>query len=86
MWLDPDFIPEITPHQREQLAAAMTGRVGILTGGPGCGKTFAVARLVQAWKEQVGGSVLVVAPTGKAASRLNEVYPALNARTIHSRS
>ena len=84
MWLDPDFIPEITPHQREQLAAAMTGRVGILTGGPGCGKTFAVARLVQAWKEQVGGSVLVVAPTGKAASRLNEVYPALNARTIHS--
>lgn len=84
MWIDPDIIPDITPHQREQLAEAMVGRVGLLTGGPGCGKTFTVSRLVRAWRKYVGGPVAVVTPTGKAASRLNEIEPNLNARTIHS--
>lgn len=84
MWIDPDLIEDISPHQREQIAVSMSGRVGLLTGGPGCGKTHTVARLVRAWRKYVGGSVAVVCPTGKAASRLNEVEPSLNARTIHS--
>ena len=84
MWLDPDLITDISEHQREQIAAAMAANFGLLTGGPGTGKTWCIAKLVEAWRRHVGGTVSVAAPTGKAASRLNEVYPNLNARTIHS--
>lgn len=86
MWVDPSKISDITNHQREQLAKAMTGNLGILTGGPGTGKTWCITKLVEAWRTYVGGTVLVVAPTGKAASRLNEAHEKANlgARTIHS--
>lgn len=84
MWLEPDKIEDVSPHQREQLAAAMTANVGILTGGPGTGKTHSVTRLVRAWRKHVGSPVAIVTPTGKAASRLNEIEPTLTARTTHS--
>ncbi|TIC85148.1 exodeoxyribonuclease V subunit alpha [Nocardioides sp. GY 10113] len=66
----------------EQAAAvdhAVRHRTTVLTGGPGTGKTTTVARIVVALADQfhaAGGdqhfSVALAAPTGKAATRLQE--------------
>lgn len=69
---------------REQ-AAAIRGIVGhrlaILTGGPGCGKTTCTRVLVRLC-EAMGKSILLAAPTGRAAQRMSEVIGS-EAKTIH---
>ena len=61
---------------RQQLAAAVSalGRVTVLAGGPGTGKTTTVARLLALLQDQPGPAlrVALAAPTGKAAARLEE--------------
>lgn len=72
---------ELTPEQKE--AFLLPGsRIGVLTGGPGTGKTFTVSRLVRS-ALQAGIEVTLLAPTGKAARRMTELS-GLPARTIHS--
>jgi exodeoxyribonuclease V alpha subunit len=80
-WLDILF-----PHaprgggadwQKVACAVAMRGKLGIITGGPGTGKTYTVARLLAllfatAGKRQTGLRVALAAPTGKAAARLKQ--------------
>jgi exodeoxyribonuclease V alpha subunit len=72
-------------HLSDEQAAAVFGIVGksfsILTGGPGCGKTTTtkvLARLLISMKK----SILLAAPTGRAAQRMTEVI-GLEAKTIH---
>ncbi len=67
-----------------QLAAvreAFASPVSLLVGGPGTGKTHAVARIVAAAVER-GLDVALAAPTGRAAKRLEEVV-SRPATTIH---
>jgi len=80
-WLDILF-----PHaargggvdwQKVACAVAMRGKLGIITGGPGTGKTYTVARLLAllfatAGNRQSGLRVALAAPTGKAAARLKQ--------------
>jgi exodeoxyribonuclease V alpha subunit len=65
---------------RQQLAAAVSalGRVTVLAGGPGTGKTTTVARLLALLRDQPGPAlrVALAAPTGKAAARLEEAVRA----------
>lgn len=80
---------DLTEHQREQAKKAISRKVGWLCGGGGTGKTFTLARIVTAVVEKFGkDSVLLCAPTGKAAVRIAEVMMesglAIGARTIHS--
>lgn len=71
----------------DQIAAAKIferSPVFILTGAPGTGKTYTVARFVQAMKDR---SVLLCAPTGKAAKQMTSALEQTcggTARTIHS--
>ncbi|KQY21480.1 exodeoxyribonuclease V subunit alpha [Cellulomonas sp. Root485] len=60
--------------QREAVRTAATSHLTVLTGGPGTGKTTAVARLVAALQAATGSRlrVALAAPTGKAAARLQE--------------
>ncbi len=55
-------------------------RVAVITGGPGTGKTFTVARLIAVFAELEPGRaplrVVLAAPTGKAAARLGEALRA----------
>jgi exodeoxyribonuclease V alpha subunit len=90
-WPDVDSIPDITEHQRDKLSQALCGRVGILGGSPGTGKSYTVAKLIKAMLDQglVGlHEICVGAPTGKAAVRVTELLEKseipLRARTWHS--
>lgn len=69
----------------EEQAAAVRSIAGcqcaILTGGPGCGKTTTTKVLV-ALLQAMGRSVLLAAPTGRAAQRMGEVI-SMEAKTIH---
>ncbi|MYM22425.1 exodeoxyribonuclease V subunit alpha [Duganella sp. FT135W] len=66
-----------TDWQKIACAVAMRGKLGIITGGPGTGKTYTVARLLAllfatAGERQAGLRVALAAPTGKAAARLKQ--------------
>lgn len=91
LWPEPDQVAEISDHQREQYALATTGRLGILCGSPGTGKTYVIAQVVKALL-RIGkvpiDTIAIGAPTGKAAVRISEAMQAaglpLRARTWHS--
>jgi exodeoxyribonuclease V alpha subunit len=63
-----------SPEQEAAVVAAVHRRTTILTGGPGTGKTTTVARLLALLADQAGGglAIALAAPTGKAATRLQE--------------
>jgi len=60
---------------RQRIAAALAVHrwTSIVAGGPGTGKTYTVARILQLLREQTPGlRIALAAPTGKAAARLQE--------------
>ncbi len=61
--------------QQRAVQAALTSRFTVISGGPGTGKTFTIARIIQAlqhWNSGCNLRVKLAAPTGKAAARLQE--------------
>jgi exodeoxyribonuclease V alpha subunit len=77
--LDRLFPPE--PKNRLQRVASLVGvlqKLSVISGGPGTGKTFTVAKILVLIQEQAmraGGEplkILLLAPTGKAAQRLGD--------------
>lgn len=69
------------PEQEQALHFACTQPVIILTGGPGCGKTF-TTNVILNTLETAGHRVVLCAPTGKAAKRMTELT-GREASTIH---
>jgi exodeoxyribonuclease V alpha subunit len=77
-----DNLKNIFQHNSEntnmQLIAAVSSYLNnfsVITGGPGTGKTTAVANLLALlYNENPNMKVAVAAPTGKASSRLDEVF------------
>jgi len=68
-------------RQRTAVELALDGRVVVVTGGPGTGKTTLVQALVEILDRR-GERVALAAPTGRAAKRLSEAT-GRPARTIH---
>ncbi len=68
-------------QQKAAVRAALTEKVVVITGGPGTGKTTIVNAICDLYREQQK-SLLLAAPTGRAAKRMNEAtgHPA---KTIH---
>ncbi len=69
---DGDAIDE---RQRAAAAMALLQRLCVITGGPGTGKTFTIARalaLIAICAGKKAIRTLLAAPTGKAAARLRE--------------
>lgn len=54
---------KLSEGQRQAIRLAMTSPILILTGGPGCGKTYATAMIVKLW-EAIGRNLKLAAPTG----------------------
>ena len=75
-----DLVP--APEQADAVRAAFASRLSIVTGGPGTGKT-ATIRLICAAAKAQKRSIALVAPTGRAARRMEESTGA-DATTIHS--
>jgi len=71
----------LSDQQRRAVELAASSRLLVLTGGPGCGKTFTTKTIVALWKA-MGKSILLAAPTGRAAQRLAEMTKR-EAKTIH---
>lgn len=78
------IFPADYAEQRAAAQAAAARWTSVVTGGPGTGKTTAVAGLLALLSEQSGdGSpprVALTAPTGKAAARLQEAVAAAAAQ------
>jgi exodeoxyribonuclease V alpha subunit len=80
-WLDQTSALQLTAGQKQAIRTALTHKVSVLTGGPGTGKSTIMASLITLLK-QYKGSVLLAAPTGRAAKRLSETT-GLEGKTIH---
>jgi len=71
----------LDPSQQAALRTLVTAPVGVLTGGPGTGKTTLVRALLWIWSDH-GINATLAAPTGRAARRLSEAT-GRDATTIH---
>jgi exodeoxyribonuclease V alpha subunit len=71
----------LSEEQRRAVELVASSRLLVLTGGPGCGKTFTTKTVVDLWRA-MGKSILLAAPTGRAAQRLSEMT-GQEAKTIH---
>ncbi|MCZ4516447.1 ATP-dependent RecD-like DNA helicase [Streptomyces sp. ActVer] len=80
-WLKDRTGVELAPEQEAAVRLALTEKVAVLTGGPGCGKSFTVRSIVELAKAK-RAKVVLAAPTGRAAKRLAELTGA-DASTVH---
>ncbi|WP_129840607.1 ATP-dependent RecD-like DNA helicase [Streptomyces sp. RFCAC02] len=80
-WLGGRTGASLAPEQEQAVRLALTEKVAVLTGGPGCGKSFTVRSVVELARAK-GARVLLAAPTGRAAKRLAELTGA-EASTVH---
>ncbi|HTM86259.1 MAG TPA: AAA family ATPase, partial [Mycobacterium sp.] len=80
-WLHTRTGTDLAPAQQAAVRLALTSKVAVLTGGPGCGKSFTVAAIV-ALARAKRAKIQLVAPTGRAAKRLAELA-GQPAATIH---
>jgi exodeoxyribonuclease V alpha subunit len=80
-WLRERTGTSLAEEQEQAVKLALTSRVAVLTGGPGCGKSFTVRSVVELALAK-RATVVLVAPTGRAAKRLAELT-GHEAATIH---
>jgi len=80
-WLRGRTGAELAPEQADAVRLALTSKVAVLTGGPGCGKSFTVRSVVELARAK-GAKIVLAAPTGRAAKRLAELT-GHEAATIH---
>ena len=69
------------PVQMDAIKTAAQSKILVLTGGPGTGKTTTTLGIIKVF-QTAGASILLAAPTGRAAKRLSEAT-GLEAKTIH---
>jgi Helix-hairpin-helix containing domain/AAA domain len=71
-WLRQSTGMTLAPEQEAAVRLALTQRVAVLTGGPGCGKSYTVRAIVTLARAK-RARILLAAPTGRAAKRLGEL-------------
>ncbi len=80
-WLRQTTGVTLAPEQEAAVRLALIERVAVLTGGPGCGKSYTV-RAIVALARAKHAKIMLAAPTGRAAKRLSELA-GLQAATLH---
>jgi exodeoxyribonuclease V alpha subunit len=80
-WLRTRTGVELAAEQEQAVRLALTSKVAVLTGGPGCGKSFTVKSIITLATAK-RAKIVLAAPTGRAAKRLTELsgHPAA---TVH---
>ena len=71
-WLGRRTGTALAPEQAAAVRLALSEKVAVLTGGPGCGKSFTVRSIVTLAAAK-NARIVLAAPTGRAARRLNEL-------------
>ena len=70
--------------QKEAISSFFKEKISLIIGGPGTGKTTLITSLVNIFKDYFPyNNIIVVAPTGRAAKRINEISN-IESKTIHS--
>jgi exodeoxyribonuclease V alpha subunit len=80
-WLHQRTGITLAAEQAAAVRLTLTERVAVLTGGPGCGKSYTVRAIVTLARAKQA-KILLAAPTGRAAKRLSELA-GLHAATLH---
>lgn len=68
-------------NQKAAIETALKNGVTVITGGPGTGKTTIIKALIEMFQDH-GITVLLCAPTGRAAKRISETS-GYEAKTVH---
>jgi len=80
-WVQQKLNIELAQRQEKAVLLAATSKVLIITGGPGTGKTTLITAILRIF-QQLKLRILLAAPTGRAAKRMNEAT-GWEAKTIH---
>lgn len=80
-WVEQRTGLVLAESQRSAVALALASKVLVITGGPGVGKTTLVDTVLRILSAK-GARLLLCAPTGRAAKRMNEAT-GFEAKTIH---
>ena len=86
---EPEYLPDLVyesaptllPGQHEAVLKALSHSITLISGGAGSGKSYTVAELTRIYEEE-DLRVILAAPTGKAAQRLEELFHR-KASTLH---
>lgn len=71
-WVQTQLHIEFAKQQEEAVIKALTDKVHIITGGPGTGKST-ITNAILTITEKLTDSILLAAPTGRAAKRLTQI-------------
>lgn len=80
-WVEKTKQIKLSPEQRDVIRTAINAKVMVITGGPGAGKTTVLNSLLEILAVK-GVSMLLAAPTGRAAKRM-ENATGRPAATLH---
>ncbi len=81
-WVQEGLRLTLAEHQAEAVKSAISQKMHIITGGPGTGKST-ITKAILAITKKLSSSILLAAPTGRAAKRMSEIT-GFKATTIHS--
>lgn len=82
IWVQEQLQIELAPNQQKAVASAVTGKLHIITGGPGTGKST-ITNAILTITGKLTQKICLAAPTGRAAKRMSEITNH-KASTIHS--
>jgi exodeoxyribonuclease V alpha subunit len=80
-WVQSQMRMTLAEKQQEAVRSALTGKVVVITGGPGTGKTTIIRSILNIYS-RLTQRILLAAPTGRAAKRMSEAA-GHEAKTIH---
>lgn len=81
-WVQEQLKIQLAPNQHKAVASAISGKLHIITGGPGTGKST-ITNAILTILLKLTSKICLAAPTGRAAKRMSEITHH-EASTIHS--